>query len=328
MKQTKKWTVSLLLTIVMIACNASAIQTVEVTRVVPQTVVVTETVQEVVAPTTPAPEGGFTTGTPVDVTTLPALAKVPSGIEPTPCFVESTEPSINWGYGAFPYEALCLNNFPTAPDSPGFTVTLTDPTGRTFSENFTYSQEGVINSRGTKAGFIENGNGIDGFPGTPGINMELYMPASLSCGDWSVSASMQDGSINIAPTTLAVDCDKRLSVLSDLNTNPFISPAYNWDGPAVANNETIYVVGAGFSPNTAITVALYQDDPSAGESEGGFPLGTAKYAVSLMTDNAGNFQAPFIVGSGTQRGAYYVIAAPTIPPDIRLYHFGARFSVK
>ncbi|HET9910295.1 MAG TPA: hypothetical protein VFQ13_00325 [Anaerolineales bacterium] len=319
MKQRNILTVILLLVTMMIACNASAIQTVEVTRVVPQTVIATE----------PNPEGGFTTGTPVDVTILPALANVPSGIEPTPCFVESTEPSISWGYGVFPYEALCLNNFPTAPDSPGFTVTLTDPTGRTFSESFTYSQEEIIDSRGAKAGFIENGNGMDGFPATPGINMKLYMPASFSCGDWSVSANSQDGRINVAPTTLAMECQgPRLSVLSQLDTNPFISPAYNWDGPAFANNETFYVVGTTYSPNTAITVALYQDDPSAGTSENGFPLGTAKYAVSIVTDNTGNFQAPFTVGTATQRGAYYVIAAPTITPDIRLYHFGPRFSIK
>lgn len=319
MKQRNILAVILLLVIAMLACNAGAIQTVEVTRVVPQTVVVTEEVQE----------GGFTTGTLVDVTTLPALARVPSGIEPTPCFVESSEPSITWGYGAFPYEALCLNNFPTAPDSPGFTVTLTDPTGRTFHESFTYSQEEIIDSRGAQAGSIESGNGVDGFPGTPGINMKLYVPASFSCGDWSVSANSQDGRIDVAPATLAMECQgPRLSVLSQLDTNPFISPEYNWDGPVFANNETFHVVGTGYLPNIAITVALYQDDPAAGESENGFPLGTAKYAVSIVTDNAGNFQAPFAVGTGTQRGAYYVVAAPTITPDIRLSHFGTRFSIK
>ncbi len=319
MKQRNILAVILLLITAMIACNAGAIQTVEVTRVVPQTVVVTETVQE----------GGFTTGTPVDVTALPALATVPSGLEPTPCFVEGSEPSITWGYGTFPYESLCLNNFPTAPDSPGFTVTLTDPTGRTFSESFTYSHEGIIDSRGTDAGWIQNSSDSADFPATLGVTIEAYIPASLPCGDWSVSANTQDGRINIAPTTLTMVCQgPRLSVLPQLDTNPFVSPAYNWDGPAFANNETIYVVGTAYPPNTAITVALYQDDPSAGKAEGGFPLGTAKYAVSIMTDSSGNFQAPFVVGSATQRGAYYVIAAPTITPDIRLYHFGARFSIK
>jgi hypothetical protein len=319
MKQKDILAVILLLVIAMIACNAGAIQTVEVTRVVPQTIVVTEAVQE----------GGFTTGTPVDVTTLPALANVPSGIEPAPCFVESSEPSITWGYGAFPYEALCLNNFPTAPDSPGFTVTLTDPTGRSFSESFTYSQDVILDSRGAQAGSIESGNGMDGFPATPGINLKLYMPASFTCGDWSVSANSQDGGINVAPTTLAMECQgPRLSVLDRLDTNPFISPDYSWDGPAFANHETAFIVGTAYPPNTAITVALYQDDPSAGTAEGGFPLGTAKYAVSIVTDHAGSFQVPFAVGSGTQRGAYYIIAAPTITPDIRLYHFGPRFSIK
>lgn len=316
----------LLLALVMIACSGTAIQTVEVTRVVPQTVVVTEAAQQ----SATSVEGGFTTGTLVDTTTLPALMEVGGGGEPGPCFVDSAEPSISWGYGISPRESLCLNNFPIAPDSPGFTVTLTDPTGRAFSESFTYHQTNITNSRGVVVGNIQEGSDSDVYPATPGVGISVYMPASFPCGNWSVSAVTQDGSINVGPTTLTRDCSyPSLSVLSELSTNPFISPDYSWEGPTFTDNATLYVVGTAYPANTAITVALYQEDPAAGKTESGLPLGTAKYAVSVMTDNAGNFQAPFVVGSGVQRGAYYAMAAPVIDADkMRLYVFGARFSIE
>ena len=318
MKRTIKSIAILLLTFALTACTG-AIRTVEVTRVVPQTVVVTDAVQE----------GGFTTGTLIEVTTLPALKEVGGGGEPGPCFVDSTEPSISRGYGIFPHESLCLNNFPIAPDSPGFTVTLTDPIGRTFSETFTYQQEDIVNSTGANAGWIQEDSDSDVYPATPGVIINVYMPASFPCGNWSVSAKTQDGAINVGPTTLPVECSySQISVLSDLNINPLTSHGYSWEGPKLANNETIYVVGAAYPPNTVVTVALYQVDPSAGKSEFGFNLGTAKYAVSVMTDGSGNFQAPFVVGSGTQRGAYYAVAAPVITTELKLYSFGARFSIE
>ena len=327
MKQKSKLAVMLLLVFALSACSNMPIQTVEVevTRVIPQTVVVTEAVQEAAAP-----EGIFTTGTPIDIATLPALMEVPGGGGYEPCFVESTEPSINWGYGIFPSQSLCLNNFPTAPDSSGFTVTLTDLTGRTFSDTFTHNQGNIINSRGMDVGSIHKGSDSDDFPTTPGVSVEIYMPASFTCGDWSVSANTQDDSANVGSTILASDCSSPdLSVLSDLATNPFVSPEYSWEGPIFANSETIYVVGTAYPPNTEIAVALYQVDPSAGKAESGYPLGIARYAVSVMTDSLGNFQAPFIVGNGTQRGAYYAKAAPgSISAGMTLHFFSARFSIK
>ncbi len=325
MKQTHRLTVSLFLAVVLIACNG-IVQTVEVTRVVPQTAVVTEAIQ---ATAVSAPEGGFTTGAPVDVKTLPALMEVPGGGESTPCFTEVAEPSISWGYGVSPREELCLNNFPTAPDSPGFTVSLTDPTGRAFQESFTYAQGKILNSRGKEAGYIQKADseGID--PATPGVVIGVYLPASFPCGNWTVSANTADGKINAGPTSLPIGCsDPLVSALPDLATNPFLSPEYGWSGPTVTTNETIYVVGTAYPPNTVLTVALYQDDPSAGKSELGGGLGAAKYAVTLTTDNSGSFQAPFIVGSATLRGPYYVIVAPTIQPDNRLDPFDAQFSIK
>jgi uncharacterized lipoprotein YbaY len=318
MKTTNELAAMLLLTLVMIACSStSAIQTVEVTRVV----VVTETVQQAAA----SIEGGFTTGTPVDVATLPALEGMggdDGGIGL--CFVESTEPSISWGSAARG-PSLCLNNFPTAPDSPGFTVTLTDPTGRTFSESFTYNQRDIIDSRGTDVGEIQEGSNSESYRATPGVRIWIYMPASFPCGNWSVSASTQDGSINIGPMTLARECRySQTSVVSSLDINPFRSSAKE----TFVNGETLYIVGAAYPPNTAITVALYQENPSAGTPEVGYMVGTAKYAVSVMTDNSGSFQAPFLVGNGTLRGAYWAVAAPVITSDIRLSPFGARFSIE
>jgi hypothetical protein len=276
-------------------------------------------------------QAGFITGTPVDVASLPVLSAVGAGGEPEACFSESAVPSVSFGYYIFPYQSLCLNNFPTSPDSPGFTVSMVDPAGRIFSEPFSYSQNGILNSRGEEVGYIQSGAGIDGTPATPGVSIEVYLPASLACGDWTVSAGTQDGSINVAPTTLTVSCESpRISVLADLNTSPFVTPPdLSWEGPAFSDNETIYTVGGAYAPNTAITLAFYSKDPAAGTPPAGsLYLGSAKYAVSIMTDAAGNFQVPFIVGNATQRGAYYAIAAPVITDDIRLYYFGARFSIE
>lgn len=319
MKHTNKLVAMLLLTLALVACSSMAVQTVEVTRVVPQTVVVTEAV----------PEGGFTTGTPVDVATLPDLYGVGDDGGYEPCFVESTEPSISWGHG-YPGKSLCLNNFPTAPDSPGFTVTLTDPAGRTFSETFTYNQEDILDSRGTDVGSIEDGSGMEGYPATPGVIINIYMPASFTCGDWSVSANTQDGSINVGPTTLPGDCIvPRISVVSSLDINPF-NPFEDSSDEQNANGKTVYVVGAAYPPNTAITVVLYQEDLFAGTPEASFAYMTctAKYATSVMTDNAGSFQAPFLIGSGTPSGLYYAIAAPVITTETYIPYFGARLTVK
>jgi hypothetical protein len=316
MKQRNILLATLLLTLVTIACNAS--------------VSTTDAVQATATAVTPLPAGGFTTGTPVDVTTLPILANAPGGGEPMPCVSESSEPSITWGYGIFPKQALCLNNFPTAPESPGFTIILTDPTGRTFQESFTYNQDRILNSAGAEVGYVnQEGSSIDGNPVTPGVSVQVYLPANLSCGNWSAAASMQDGSINIGATPLTLECQSpRLSVLSDLNTNPFISPVYNWQGPSFAFGETIYVVGSAYPPNSNITVAFYQMDPSAGSSETGAMLHTAKYAVSVMTDSLGNFQTSFVVDSWTRGGGYYVVAAPAITPDIKLHMSSPQFSIE
>jgi hypothetical protein len=328
MKQTNKLTIMLLLTLVLNACSNGAIQTIEVTRVIKQTVIVIQVSQETSSPTPLVAKGGFETGTPIDLATLPTLSGVGGGGEPEPCFVKNTEPSLSFGYGIFPYQSLCLNNFPTAPNSSGITVILTDPTGHTFSESFTYNQGDILNSKGKDVGNIQEGSGIDGFPATPGVNIEIYMPASLPCGDWLVSAKTQDGSINITATILTVECRAPLiSVLSELPTNPFVSPEYGWKGPTFTNNGKIYSVGTAYPPNIPIMIAFYQEDLSAGTPEVGYMVGTAKYAVSIMTDKSGNFEVPFIVSSATKRGVYYAVAAQVITPDIRLYYFGARFSI-
>jgi hypothetical protein len=278
---------------------------------------------------TDSPIAGFITGTPIDVLTLPNLNVVGGGAEPVSCYTGTSEPSINLGYGLFPYQTLCLNNFPIAPDSPGIAITLVDPTARSFSESFTYSQDGMINSRGEKAGYIENGSGIDGNEATPGVSIELYLPASFSCGEWTGFVTTQDSSINVGPTILPMECDvPRMSVLTDVSSNPFVSPEYSWDGPIFRDNETIYVVGTAYTPNTAITVAFYQQDNPGGTPESGLVVGNAIYATTLMTDASGNFQTAFVVGSETQRGAYYVIAAPEITPDMRLFSMGVRFSIE
>ncbi len=313
MKQIKKLAGVLLLVLAIIACNGTIVQNVEVTRVVPQTVVVTEAVQK----------SGVTTGTPVDVSPLPRLSGVGGGGEPSPCFVDSTEPSISWGYGMYPHESLCLNNFPTAPDSPGVTVTLTDPTGRTFRESFSYNKDKIVNSTGDDAGYIQEGDDFEGYESTPGINIGVFMP--LGCGNWSISAQTQDGAIKVGPTILTMECTRpNISVLSNPEVNPFRSS----DGGTFGDGDTFYVVGMIYPPNTTITVALYQEDPAAATPEVGYMTGAARYATSVMTDSSGNFQAPFLVDSGTQRGPYYAVAAPVITTDIYLYYFGARFTIK
>jgi hypothetical protein len=277
----------------------------------------------------PTSSDGFMAGTPLDASTLPALIGVGAGGEPTSCTSDNPDPSISLGYGMFPYQSLCLNNFPTAPDSSGITVTLVDPTAKIFSETFTYSPDGIFNSNGVKSGYIESGAGIDGNPGTPGVNLELYIPASLPCGEWTAIANTLDGSLNVGPSILSVDCSvARLSVLTEVSSNPFVSPDYTWDGPSFANTETLTVFGTSYPASTEIIVAFYQEDASAAKPENGTMQAVAKYAVTILTDGSGNFQVPFIIGDETQRGAYYVVAAPVIDPEWRLQPFGARFVIE
>lgn len=146
----------------------------------------------------------------------------------------------------------------------------------------------------------------------------------LPCGDWSISANTQDGSLNVGPTILTQECHyPQTSVTPDLNMNP-IKYTHSRNN-TFANGETLYIVGTTYPPNTAITVALYQENPSMGMGA----LGTAKYAVSVTTDNAGHFQVPFLVSNETLRGTYWAVAASTITSELRLdSSFGARFSIE
>ncbi len=266
---------------------------------------------------------GFQTGTVIDSSTLPDLTAVGEGGEPSACYSEINDPSINLGYGIFPYQSLCLNNFPTAPDSPGITVTLVDPSGQSYMETFTYSPDGMLNAKGIKSGHIESGEGIDGNPGTPGVSLELYLPASLPCGEWTAMANTLDGSLNVGPSNLSVDCTSpRRSVLAEDSSSPFVSPAYSWDGPSFTPGETLTVFGSAYPANTTITVALYHQDPANADQY------VALHAVSIQSDASGNFQVPFMVGIETSKGAYDVIAAPVIDPTLRLHPFGARFLIE
>jgi hypothetical protein len=218
---------------------------------------------------------------------------------------------------------MCLNNFPIAPDSSAITAILVDPAGQSYTETFTYTPDGMLNAKGINSGYIESGEGIDGNPGTPGVSLELYLPASLPCGEWTAFAKTQGGSLNVGPSTLVVDCaSPRLSVLADGSSNPFVSPDYSWDGPSFTHGETLTVFGSAYPANTPITVALYHQDPANADQN------VASDAVSILSDASGNFKVPFMVGDETSKGAYYAVAAPVIDPTLRLHPFGARFLIE
>lgn len=272
-----------------------------------------------------APGGGFVTGVPLDVSTLPRLVSVPSGIESGPCYSEDTNPSIGLRESYLPYQTLCLNNFPIAPDSPGLTVTLIDPTGRSFSETFSYSQGEpviVVNARGVQAGSVQDAP-------APAVAIDLYLSANLTRGEWLAYARTEDSSVIVGPTLLPLEQTSSLdSILVDLDTSPFITPEYGQEGPIFTAGSTIHYVGTAYPPDTAITVAFYQEDLSAGTSETGLPYFTARYAASVTTDPSGGFQSQFIVDTTTPKGQYYAIAAPAITPDSRLNILTPRFSIE
>jgi hypothetical protein len=315
-----------ILTLATIACSLGSIEVEESASTTP-TPMNKQMVSDVSLTETIA-TGGFVTGTPLDPATLPTLTASPAGGEPTPCFVNNTQPMLGLMSDIFPDRLLCLYNFPTAADSPNIIVTLTDPTGRTFSDTLTYSQDGIVNSEGQNIGYVDHGGGLDGQPSTPGVSIELYMPASLPGGQWSITAKTQDGSISAGPTFFDMGPGyPRNSVLSGLDTNPFVHPEYGWKGPVFTNGQTIYFVGTAYSPNTTITIAFYLSDPSAGESES-FPHLTARYAASITTDGSGAFTAQFVVDSVMPGGAYYAVAVPTITADIKPNYFDARFAIQ
>jgi hypothetical protein len=275
----------------------------------------------------PAPStvSAFVGSPSLDVSTLPILAVPVAGAEGGFCMETHDAPAISIVYVLNDAQRLCLYNFPTAPDSPDFTLTMTAPDGTSHTETFSYAEGDygveVIGATGGLSGAVMGDMG-EGMPDS--ISVRISTVASVPAGEWMVSASASDGSFSVAPTPITIErYGDLVSVLNNPTGNPFELP------PTIGHSgDTLDVIGVGFDPNTTLTVAFYLPDPALGETEFGTPRLAPMYVTTVTTDAEGGFQTAFAVGDDAPIGTYFTVAEPTIAPEMFVDPFTGRFSIE
>lgn len=273
------------------------------------------------------PGGGFLRGTVLDASSLPILPILPQGVGPLFCEGQFDGPAIAIRNVTNEQMQLCLYNFPTEPDSPDITVTLTHPDGTVFAETFTFVSEGesvrVEGQSGGTSGSIPAGDFAP--PGPPSISIAIYTPANFPSTGWTGSASTADGSIDVPPTPLTLErFGRQVSVVADPSgVNPFVLPTQSLFAAG-----SIFVYGLGFDPNAQVTVAFYREDETLGESPLGTPQLRPEYATVLTTDAEGKFNVEFAVDEATVKGSYFSVADHVISTETPANPFAGRFSIE
>lgn len=292
----------------------------------------TETVPEpaieVTATPAVAPEGGFVGAPAVDVSTLPHLAIPATGIGGIFCDATPTGPGVSVTPIISDLNQLCLYNFPTAAGSQPVSVTLTDPTGESYTASFSYAarEDGSVylaDWRGESAGYIDDGT--SGFTTTPHLAITFLASANMPAGAWTASAQTADGSVTVPPTPITVERQGEvISIVRSPDSGPFEYPAQN----TFTAGETLYIFGAGFDPGAALVFALYYQDPANPTSEFGTPTLTPLYAAQVTPDGSGNFNLQFVVGASTPAGTYFTTAAPAITDQLFINPFAGVFQIE
>jgi hypothetical protein len=315
----------------MVAILACSAPSADPTAAPPATVPVVTAIPEatVVAPN-PEPtvevpaESSFLSGTGVDIATLPTLFIPPAGIAGF-CGDDPAAPTIAIVNLSNVFSQLCLYQWPAA-DAPGFHVDLVDPNGVTQTSQFTFAplQGGitVLDSSGGSAGNILTPNDQTGQLQTV-ISLNLYLEANVVPGAWTITATADDGSFTIGPSSIDI-----------FHGGPTLSAIYNHEAtvfqpqPGTYNpGDTLSMVGSSYPANTQLTLVLFRMDQST-PSQFGTPSLFPEYAVEVTTDASGSFSVDFLVGTNMPKGGYQMVADPALTSDTLVNPFIGQFTIQ
>jgi hypothetical protein len=328
--------VGCMLLIAAIACNAPspgsggttaapAAATTAVTADVPTAV--TPSITPTTAATVP-PEGGFTSGTPLDVSTLPNFDILPMGMGPFLCGGNPSTPSVTLEEGSNNLTQLCIYNVPISEGSYSFTVRLIAPDNTEYTEVFTLGAIDtgvqVVDANNEIAGSAYSG--ADGFE-VPFVSILLNTEANILVGTWQAEVSAPDapgGAINIPLTPVTLGHSGPLaSAIETVDGNP-IRNADN----AATTGETLHIFGTDYLPSTSMMVVFYYADPALPQTEFGTPTLRPLVGTTVSTDSQGKLTVDFVVGPSTPRGDYWVIIAPQITADYQFNPFTGGFKIE
>jgi len=321
---------SLSLLVAVLACSAPSVAPTSAPSVGTPVPVATTGSEATAAPTAvptaeiPA-EGGFLSGTPVDVATLPTLFIPPAGIAGF-CGDVVTEPSITLANLSNVYSQLCLYQWPASVDSPGFHVDLVDPNGAAQTAEFTIAplQGGitVLDASGGSAGNIVTPDAQTGQTETV-VSLNMYLEANVVPGTWTVTATADDGSFSIGPSTIEV-----------FRGGPTLSAIYNHQATVFQPQtgtynpgDTLSMVGSTYPPNTQLTLVLFRMDLNP-PSEFGTPSLLPQYATLVTTDASGSFSIDFLVGADTPKAGYQMVADQAVTPETLVNPFMGQFTIQ
>jgi hypothetical protein len=273
------------------------------------------------------PEGGFRTGEPIDASTLPTLAVPGVGVSGIFCdHSTSTEDIRLVSVVGIQYE-ICLFNWEiTETGVPSLRITMTDPAGTSFTEDYTFGATdtyvSIVDSRGEVAGNVATEADLP-----PGmelfISIFVTIPPAAPDGAWTITAEAINGDKVVGPVSVTPDYGLEVIGLSPDPELHVLNGVLNW----YTTDQVIYVTGAGYAPSTELTVAMYLQDPNT-LSEMGTPTLLPQFATRVTTDASGKFAADFVVGANTPRGDYLAIAAPVFTTDLLFNPFVGGFKVQ
>jgi hypothetical protein len=271
--------------------------------------------------------GGFTMGTIVDAATLPILETPATGIGPIICDEPHSEPAIGLRQITDTSFMLCLYHWPFTTGDPSLRVTMTDPGGGTYTNEFMFGaiDTGVLvaDTRGNSAGMVTLEGNEFGAP--PSVGLQLFFEAPLPTGTWQATAEALDGSLTVGPTPIEIS-----------HFNPVFSVMYSvgdvvfYPQPTTfTTGDVLMMSGSGYAPNTAVIVALYVQDPTQ-VAVNGAPMLNPAFATTVTTDAGGSWSAHFQVGAESPRGDYQgvVFTQDLTAAPITLNPFMARFSIQ
>jgi hypothetical protein len=272
-------------------------------------------------------EGGFRTGIPIDAATLPTLEIPAVGVSGIFCDHTTTQEDIALVPVVGIQYQICLFNWEiTETGTPSLRITMTDPAGTVYTEDYTFGATdtyvSILDSRGEVAGNVPSeGDLPEGMD--PFIGIFVTIPPAAPDGAWTITAEAINGDQVVGPVSVTPESQFEVIGLSPDAGLHVLDGVLNW----YTTDQAIYVTGANYAPNTEIIVAMYLQDPNT-LSESGTPTLLPQFATKVMTDASGKFAAEFVVGANTPRGDYLTIAGATFSPDMLFNPFVGGFKVQ
>lgn len=224
--------------------------------------------------------------------------------------VPATQTVSQYGPGTGDGLTLCLYDIPSMDGGQKLTVTLTSPSGKRFSEQYTIEleQEGPPLVKPVDAG--RNDGFIESEIGRRPVELPVRFYAAQEYGDWRVEAVMADGKTFASGTISVVVHDPIYSVSNvDNPLDPFVTSLEI----AFQAGDRVLLAGRGMQEAGASKIlALYASDPAQATQTTWTMV--AYYATRLTIADDGTFRSVFVVGAQTPQYPYQAVFDPKRGP--------------